>query len=80
MDQSESSEHIKVTADIRRAIMEDESMSVSAQNVTIITDETGAVTLRGNVPTEAEKRAIEAKAKAVAGAARVTNSLVVKPD
>jgi osmotically-inducible protein OsmY len=78
MDQSNSSDDIKVTAEIRRAIMDDKSMSMNAQNCKIITDKSGVVTLRGPVASQAEKDAIEAKAKAVAGVTRVVNELEVK--
>ncbi|MBX9736277.1 MAG: hypothetical protein K2X32_05070 [Phycisphaerales bacterium] len=47
MDQSNSNDAIKITAAIRRAILDDNSMSVNAQNCKIITDATGNVTLRG---------------------------------
>lgn len=77
IDQSESSEDIEVTATIRRAIMDDDSMSINAQNCKIITDETGRVTLRGVVNSQAEKDAIDAKAKAVAGVTRVDNQLEI---
>lgn len=78
LDQSEASADVKITAAIRRAIMDDKSMSVNAQNVKIITEQSGAVTLRGPVDSQAEKDAIEAKAKAVAGVTRVDNQLEVK--
>ena len=78
MDQSNSSSDIKVTADIRRAIMEDKSMSLNAQNCKIITDKAGVVTLRGPVTSQAEKDAIESKAQAIAGVSRVVNELEVK--
>lgn len=77
-DQSESAEHIKVTADIRRAILDDKSMSVSAQNCKVITDANGLVTLRGTVASQAEKDSIGAKAIAVAGKEKVDNQLEVK--
>ncbi len=77
-DQSEASADVKITAAIRRAIMDDKSMSVNAQNVKIMTERSGVVTLRGPVDTQAEKDAIEAKAKAVAGVTRVDNQLEVK--
>jgi hypothetical protein len=79
MDQSESSAAIRITAAIRRAILEDKSMSVAAQNCTVIAEETGLVTLRGVLNSQAEKDSIEAKAKAVAGVTRVDNQLEVKP-
>ena len=57
--------------------MGDDSLSVNAQNVKIVTSN-GNVTLRGPVKTEREKEAIEAKAKQVAGVHRVTNLLEVE--
>jgi hypothetical protein len=78
MDQSQSSAGVKLTADIRRAIMEDSTMSVNAQNCKIITDDAGTVTLRGVVDSQAEKDSIAAKAEAVAGAGRVVNELEVR--
>jgi hyperosmotically inducible protein len=78
MDQSESSSSIKITADIRRSIMDDNTMSMNAQNCKIITDSTGLVTLRGVVDSQAEKDSIESKAKAIAGATKVDNQLEVK--
>ena len=78
MDQSESVDDIQITADIRRAIMKDETMSMNAQNCKIVTDKAGMVTLRGVVDSEAEKVSIGVKAKAVAGETRVDNQLEVK--
>lgn len=78
MDQSNSSADIKITAEIRRAIMEDKSMSMNAQNCKVITDKTGVVTLRGPVDSQAEKDAIASKAKAIAGVSSVVNELEVK--
>ncbi len=77
MDQSESAAAIKVTADIRRAIMDDKAMSLNAQNCKIITDNAGQVTLRGVVSSQAEKDSIQAKATAVAGVTKVINQLEV---
>ncbi len=80
IDQSESSDNIQITAQIRRAIMNDDSMSVNAQNCKIITDQSGVVTLRGVVNSDAEKVSIDSKAKAIAGVTRVDNQLEVKTD
>ena len=77
-DQSDSSADIKITAEIRRAIMEDDSMSMNAQNSKIVTDKAGVVTLRGVVNSAAEKDSIDAKANAVVGVTRVVNQLEVK--
>lgn len=78
MDQSNSSTAIAITAAVRRAIIEDKSMSMMAQNCKVITDENGVVTLRGPVQTQLEKDAIAAKAKSVANVTRVINELEVK--
>lgn len=79
IDQSQATADVEITAAIRRAIMEDKSMSVNAQNVKVITQAGGVVTLRGVVNSQAEKDAIAAKAQAVAGVTRVDNLLEVKP-
>lgn len=78
LDQSESAASIKITADIRRAIMDDDAMSVNAQNCKIITDKAGVVTLRGVVNSQVEKDSIQVKAEAIAGVTRVDNQLEVK--
>lgn len=77
-DQGSSEADIETTAKIRRAIVADDSLSVSAQNVTIITRD-GKVTLRGGVRSMEEKTSVAAKAEAVAGSA-VDNQLTVKSD
>jgi osmotically-inducible protein OsmY len=76
-DQSESSEDIKITAAIRRAIVADDSLSMTATNVKIITAD-GKVTLRGPVKTDAEKSKIAQLAKKEAGKATIDNQLEVK--
>jgi hyperosmotically inducible periplasmic protein len=66
-----------ITAEVRRSITSESGMSINARNVKIVTL-AGVVTLRGPVNSQAEKDAIEAKAKAVAGVTRVDNQLEVK--
>lgn len=78
MDQSESRDDIKITAEIRRAIMDDNTLSMNAKNCKIVTDKSGVVTLRGPVNSQAEKDSIGAKAMAVAGVSRVDNQLEVE--
>ena len=75
--QKEDASDRNITRRIRRAIMKDKSLSSYAHNVKIIT-QNGMVTLRGPVRSEKEKRAIEAKAKKVAGEDNVTCELAVK--
>jgi osmotically-inducible protein OsmY len=76
-DQSESPEDIKITAAIRRAVVADDALSMTATNVKIITAD-GKVTLRGPVKTAAEKTKIGELAKKNAGKAKVDNQLEVK--
>jgi len=76
-DQSESPEDIKITAAIRRAVVADDALTMTATNVKIITAN-GVVTLRGPVKTAAEKTKIGQLAKANAGNAKVENQLEVK--
>jgi osmotically-inducible protein OsmY len=76
LDQNENKADIKITADIRKRVV-DTKMSVNAQNVKIIT-QNGKVTLRGPVKTENEKQRIEEIAVAVAGADKVDSQLEVK--
>ncbi len=76
-DQSNSSEDIKITAAIRRAVVADKSLTMTATNVKIITAN-GLVTLRGPVQTDAEKTKIGELAMKNAGKAKVENQLEVK--
>ena len=75
IDQNENKADIKITADIRKRVV-DTKMSVNAQNVKIITQD-GKVTLRGPVQTEDEKQRIEKFAMDVAGANNVDSQLEV---
>jgi hyperosmotically inducible protein len=77
MDQKENQTDLKITQQIRQAVMADSSLSFTAKNVKIIT-QNGKVTLRGPVKTEQERGAIEAAARKVAGATQVDNQLEVK--
>lgn len=78
-NQSEAAADIRITAEIRRAIMDDAALSTNAKNVKIMTDKAGVVTLRGVVNNQAEKDAIDAKAKAVVGVTSVSNQLEIQP-
>ena len=62
---------------IRKAVVDDKSLSTTAHNVKIIAHN-GKVTLKGPVNSEEEKQSVEQKAKEVAGAGNVTNELSVK--
>jgi hyperosmotically inducible protein len=66
-----------ITKQIRQALAKDDSLSTYAHNVKVVT-QNGQVTLKGPVRSEDEKRAVEAKATAIAGNDKVTNNLDVK--
>jgi osmotically-inducible protein OsmY len=76
-DQSNDPEDVKLTAAIRRAVVGDKSLSMTAKNVKIIAAE-GMVTLRGPVNTAEEKAAVAKLAQSAAGNAKIDNQLEVK--
>jgi len=77
-DQSNKPADIKITADTRKMLVGDDSLSMDAKNVKIMTVD-GAVTLRGPVKSSDEKSLVEKHTK-MAGASAVTNELeIVKP-
>lgn len=76
--QKENRSDRDITRDIRRAIMQDKSLSTDAHNVKIVS-QNGMVTLKGPVSSEEEKSTIEAKATEVAGKENVTSQIEVKP-
>jgi hyperosmotically inducible periplasmic protein len=78
MDQSESAANIRITGDIRRAILDDRGMSTLARNCKITTEKGGQVSLLGEVESQAERDAIVAKANAVVGVKNVNNMLEIK--
>ena len=68
----------ELTRKIRHSIMVDKSLSTYAHNIKIIS-QNGAVTLKGPVKSDGEKKAVVAKAVAVAGSAdKVTDEISVK--
>ncbi|WP_146855817.1 BON domain-containing protein [Brevifollis gellanilyticus] len=77
IDQSNRPEDIKLVAEIRKAVVADDSLSMTAKNVKIITTP-GKVTLRGPVNTADEKTKIAAHAKAKAGQSEIVDQIEVK--
>lgn len=78
LDQSNRPEDLKITQAIRKAVIADDSLSINAKNVRIITAE-GRVTLVGPVNSAEEKDKIVAHAKQSAGAtAQVVNQIEVQ--
>lgn len=75
-DQSDNSQDIKITQQVRKAIVADGSLSMNAQNVKVITIG-GVVTLRGPVNSPQEKAKITAAAERIAGVKRVDDQLEV---
>ena len=75
-EQSGDKGDLQLTAQIRRAIVKDKSLSMMAHNVKIISVN-GAVTLRGPVKSEQEKTTIASKAQAIAGADHVNDQLEI---
>lgn len=75
-DQAENKGDIEITANIRKAVVGDDVLSMSAKNVKIITAQ-GVVTLRGPVETAEEKTKIAQLAKDTAGVTRVDDQLEI---
>lgn len=78
-DQSNDPSDVRITADVRKAVVADDTLSTNAHNVKIITAK-GVVTLRGPVESAAEKANIGAKALAAAGVTRVDNLIEIASD
>jgi osmotically-inducible protein OsmY len=76
-DQAETDADVQVTADVRRAFNEDESLAPIAKNVAISTKH-GVVTLHGSVRTEAERAMLVLHARRQPGVARVENQIIVE--
>lgn len=76
-DQSNAPEDIRISADLRKVIVGDPKLSITAKNIKIITIGK-VVTLRGPVQSEQEKTQIETAAKSVTGLVQLKNELEVK--
>ena len=76
IDQNENQRDVNITAEIRKAVLAQEDMSVNARNVKIITAD-GKVTLRGPVNSTSERDTIEKIARDVAGKDNVDNQVEV---
>jgi hyperosmotically inducible periplasmic protein len=61
---------------IRKAVIADKSLSTTAHNINI-TSQDGMVTLKGTVKSDEEKKSIEDKATEIAGPGKVTSELTV---
>jgi hyperosmotically inducible protein len=74
--QPENETDRKIIQEIRKSIVSDDSLSMTAKNVTVVS-ENGNVTLRGNVKDPNEKEKIASTVQQVAGVAKVDNQLTV---
>ncbi len=77
IDQGNSKSDIEITSQIRKQIMDQENLSINAQNVKIITKD-GRVTLRGPVKTAEEKRLIAELAIKATSVEKVDDQLEVE--
>ena len=75
---SNAKSDVDLTAQIRRSVMADKGLSMSAHNVKIIA-QSGVVTLKGPVKSAAEKMTVEKKAGEVVGMKNVRNELEIAP-
>jgi hypothetical protein len=79
LDQGNSSGDLRITQNIRKALVGDEALSTDAKNVKVITIDQ-VVTLRGEVETAKERETIVALATATPGVKRVEDQLEIDPD
>jgi hypothetical protein len=76
-NQSNNPADLKLAAAVRKAIVDDKSLSTSAHNVKLIAMN-GAVTLRGPVKSDSERTRVAQIAANVSGVSNVDNQLDVK--
>ena len=76
--QSNAASDRALTQQVRKAIMQDKSMSTYAHNLKVVT-QNGQVTLSGPVRTDEEKQAIVQKAAEIAGQDRIVDQISVAP-
>lgn len=79
IDQAENAADIEITANIRKAVVADGDLSMSAKNVKIITAD-GVVTLRGPVASTEERTKIADLARGTASVKRVEDQLEIAPN
>ncbi len=75
-DQSKNQRDLEITRQVRQGLMSQKDMSTRAHNLTVVSDN-GVVTLRGTVPSSAEKATAEQVARGVSGVASVSNLIQV---
>lgn len=78
MDQSNVQAEVELTARVRRALVDDATLSVGAKNVTVVS-KAGTVTLRGSVASAEEQAHIKSLVTAVEGVKEVDDQLQINP-
>jgi osmotically-inducible protein OsmY len=76
-DQKETKKDIRITAHIRKVVVNNKSLSMDAHNAKIIT-RNGVVTLRGPVKNVAESKKLQKIARKTRGVTQVDNQLETK--
>lgn len=76
MDQSENESDLKLTRDVRQALVDNDALSFGAKNVIVVT-RGGTVTLRGTVSSRRERNLVLEAARARVGVLRVVDQLKV---
>ena len=79
LDQNEGKADLEATQELREALVGDDQLSFDAKNIKIMTQD-GVMTLRGPVKNDAERQAIELRARRVPGIASVHNELELVPE
>jgi hyperosmotically inducible periplasmic protein len=75
-DQSNSREDLRITQEIRKAVVANDELSTNAKNVKIVTVDR-VVTLRGPVRNAEERTTLATLARGVAGVVNVQNQLEI---
>ena len=78
-DQSNRSAAVDLVAQVRKAIVHDDSLSAKAHNIKVVANN-GVVTLRGPVASADEKARVEKDVAGVSGVSRVDNQLDIDTD
>lgn len=79
-DQGNNQADLDTTQNIRKALMGDDTLSMDAKNVKVVTNN-GVVALRGPVKSDAERTTVESIARRYAGANRIDNQIeVARPE
>jgi osmotically-inducible protein OsmY len=77
--QTQATPDSELASKIRQAIADDQALAGYEKTIKIIVSD-GLVSLKGSARTEADKKALGAKADAIAGEKNVMNNLVIVPD